>query len=52
LVFNYFPKYHMKCLFEDCNTQLERERERERIFSNRQLGMRVYIMIVMIMVSE
>jgi hypothetical protein len=56
LVFYHFPKYHVKILFGDCNTKLERDRERERerggIFSNRQLGMRVYIRIVMIMVSE
>jgi hypothetical protein len=51
----------MKILFGDFNAKLERERqkagekergERERIFSTRQLGMRVYIRIVKIVVLE
>ena len=46
-VFNHLPKYHMEILLGDFN-----EKWRERIFSNLQLGMRVYIMIVMIMVLE
>jgi len=44
-VFNHFPTYHMKIVFGDFN-----ENWGERIFSNWQLGMRVYIGIVMIMV--
>ena len=43
-VFDNFPKYHMKILLGDFN-----EKWGERIFSNRQLGMRVYISIVLIM---
>jgi hypothetical protein len=39
-VFEHFPKHHMKILLG------------ERIFSNRQLGKRVYIRIVMIMVLQ
>ena len=39
-VFDHFPKYHKKILLG------------ERVFSNRQLGMTVYIRIVMIMVFE
>jgi len=46
-VFHHFPKYHMKILFGDFNAKVG-----ERIFSNRQLGMRVYIRIVMIMELE
>ena len=46
-VFEHFPKYHMKIILGDCNVKLG-----ERIFSNRQLGIRVYIRIVMIMVLE
>jgi len=49
-VFYHFPKYHMKILLGDFNTKVERERE--RIFSIRQLGMSVYISIIMIMVLE
>ena len=44
--FYHFPKYHMKILLGDFNAKVQRE----RILSNRQLGMRVYISIVMIMV--
>ena len=46
-VFDNFSKYHMKILLGDFNAKVG-----ERIFSNRQLGMRVYIRIVMIMVLE
>ena len=42
-----FPKYHMKNVLEDFNAKVGK-----RIFSNRQLGMRVYIRKVMIMVLE
>ena len=45
-VFDHFPRYH-KILSGDFN-----EKWGERIFSNRQLGMRVYIKIVMIMELE
>ena len=44
-VFNHFPKYHMKILLGDFNAKVGR-----KTFSNQQLGMRVYISIVMIMV--
>jgi hypothetical protein len=40
----------MKIPLEDFNTRVERERE--RIFSNQQLGTRTYIRIIMIMVLE
>ena len=46
-VFVYFPRYHMKSLLGDFNANWG-----ERIFSNRQLGVRVYIRIVMIMELE
>jgi len=46
-VFNHFPKYHMKIPYEKFMQNWG-----ERILSNRQLGMRVYIRIVMIMVLE
>jgi hypothetical protein len=46
-VFDNFPRRHMKILFGDFKTE-----RGERIFSNRQLGMRVYIRIVMIIVLE
>jgi hypothetical protein len=39
----------MKILFGDFNAK---KGERERLFSDRQLGMRVYIRIVMIMGLE
>jgi len=42
-----FSKYHMKILLGDFNAKC-----RERIFSHQQLGMRVYIRIVNIMVLE
>ena len=45
--FYHFPKYHIKILLGDFNAKWG-----ERIFSNRQLEMRVYIRIVMIMVLE
>ena len=44
-VCDHFPKYHRTILLGDFNAKVG-----ERIFSNRQLGMRVYISIVMIMV--
>ena len=47
VVFYYFPKYHMKILLGDLM-----QGWRERILSNRQLGMRVYTKIAMIMVLE
>ena len=43
--FYHFPKYRMKILLGEFN-----ETVGERIFSNRQLGKRVFIRIVMIMV--
>jgi hypothetical protein len=46
-VFYHFPKYHMRILLGDFNAKVG-----ERLFSNRLLGMRVYIRIVMIMVLE
>jgi hypothetical protein len=46
-VFNHIPKYHIKILLGGFNAILRRV-----IFSNRQLGMRVYTMIAMIMVIE
>ena len=46
-VFNNFPKYHMKILLGSFNAKI-----RERIFSNQQFKMRVYIKIVIIMVLE
>jgi hypothetical protein len=46
-VFDHFPKCHTQNLLGDFN-----ENWGERIFSNRQLGMRVYIRIVKIMVLE
>jgi hypothetical protein len=45
LVFKHFPKYHMKIMLGDFNAKLRRE----DIF-NRQLGMRVCLKIIMIMV--
>ena len=47
-VFDHFPKYHIKILLGDFNAKVGRE----RIFSSRQLGMRAYIRIVMIMVLD
>jgi hypothetical protein len=47
IFFNHFPKYHMKILFGDFNAKVG-----EKIFSNQQSGMTVYIRIVMIMVLE
>ena len=45
--FDNFPKYHVKILLFDFNAKLGR-----KIFSNQQIGMRVYIRIVMIIVLE
>ena len=42
--FDHFPRYHMKILLG-----ILMRKWGERIFSNRQLGMRVYIRIIMIM---
>jgi hypothetical protein len=46
-VFDNFPKYDIKILLRDFNAKLDRG-----IFSHRQLGMRVYIRIVMPVVLE
>ena len=45
--FDHFLKYHTKIILGDFNTKWG-----ERIFSNRQLEMRVYIRIVMKIVLE
>ena len=45
--FFYFLKYHMKILLGNLM-----QKGTDRIFSNRQMGMRVYIRIKMIMVLE
>jgi hypothetical protein len=44
--FYHFPKYHTKILLGDFNANVGRE----RVLSNRLLGTRVYIRMVMIMV--
>ena len=41
-IFDHFPRYHMKILL------MLMQKWGERIFSNRQLGTRVYIRVVMI----
>ena len=46
-VFGHFAKYHMKILLGYFNVKVAREK-----FSNRQMGMRVYIRIVMKVVLE
>jgi hypothetical protein len=46
-IFGKFSKYEIKILIVDFNAKLERG-----IFSNRQLGMRIYIRIVMAVVLE
>jgi len=46
-VFDHFHKYRMKILLGDFNAKVGK-----RIFSNRQLGMRVYIRVVIIMVLD
>ena len=46
-VFHHFPKYHMKILLGDFTAN-----SGERRSSSRQFGMRIYISIVTIMVSE
>ena len=46
-VFNHFHMYHMKIVLGGFNAKFG-----ERIFSNQQLEMRVYIRIVMIMVLD
>ena len=45
--FYHFPNYNMKILFRDFNAKVE-----ERVFSNQQLGMRVYIRILIILALE
>ena len=45
-VFDYFPKYHMKILLGDFNAKVG-----ERIFSNRQLGIRVNISILIMVLD-
>ena len=45
-IFNHFPKYHTKIQLGDLNAKVGQE----NIF--RQLGMRVYVWILMIMVLE
>jgi hypothetical protein len=45
-VFDHFPKYHMKILLGDFNAKVGRQG------TFKQLGMRVYIRLVMIMVFE
>ena len=45
-VFEHFPKYHMKFLLGDFNAIME------MIFSNRKLGKRIHIRIVIIMLLE
>ena len=48
-VSDHFPeKYHMKIMLGDHNAKVGRE----RIFSDRQLGITVNVRIVMIIVSE
>jgi hypothetical protein len=47
-IFKHFPKYHMRILLGDFKAKVEKE----RISSNQQLGMRVYIRIVIIMELE
>jgi hypothetical protein len=46
-VIHHFPKHHIKILLGDFNGNW-----REKIYSNRQLGMRIYIRTVIIMVLE
>jgi len=46
-VFYYFHMYHMKIVLGGFNAKFG-----ERIFSSQQLGMRIYIRVVMIMVLE
>jgi hypothetical protein len=46
-VFYKFPKYHMKILFGDFNAKVGRED-----ILNRQLGMKVYMKLVMILELE
>ena len=45
--FFHFPNYNMKTLFRDFNAKVG-----ERIFSNQQFGMRVYIRILIILALE
>jgi len=49
-VSDHFPKCCIKIILRDLNAKVGRERE--RIFSDRQLGITVNVRIVMIMVSE
>ena len=45
---NHFSKYHMEILLGEFYAKVVKE----RLFSNRQLGMKVYIRILMIMWLE
>jgi len=45
--FNHLPTYHMKIVLGDFNAKVGGGRERERVFSNRQMEMAVCIRIVM-----
>jgi len=47
-VFDHFPKYYVKIMLGDLNAKVWRK----NTFKNRQLGTRVYIRIVIIMVLE
>jgi hypothetical protein len=46
LIFDKFPKYHMKILLGDISAKVG------KIISNKQLGMRFYTKLVMILESE
>ena len=46
VVFDHFPKYHMKTLLRDFNAKVGRKN------TNRQFGVGVYISTLMIMVLE
>jgi hypothetical protein len=47
LVFDHFPKYHMKILLGDFDAKVGRE-----VFANYQSGIRIYVNVVMIMGLE
>ena len=46
-VFDHFPKYHMEILLGDFNAKVG-----EGLFSDRQLGMTVYIRIIVTITLE
>jgi hypothetical protein len=46
-IFNKFPKYHMKILLGDFSAKINKE-----TFLNRQLGMKIYTKLLMIMELE